>query len=167
MSTKKNEEVVDSLSEIKKLPCEPSKVKEGDLMFFIYPGKVKSKKNNGNDLEISWLDKPSGFEVHGAELVANAYSADQFSEEKKVNQTECIDRLMVSFNKPFKVCFDKQNEEERVLRGRLVNTDPKRGYSLVEDLDLEGPSYKRFRQVDHRSLKWLIVDGIKFVVGRK
>lgn len=171
MTVKKNvEEKVDSITEVanfKKLPLDPFKVKKGDLMAFVYYGKVESVTNGGNFLSIKWLDKIGGFNVDGTELVKDSFSADQFEEEKKVNQTDCIDILMKSYNKPFTVCFVKQDEEERVLRGRLVTTDGKRGRSMCEDLDLPGPEVKRLRQVDHRTLKWFIVDGIKFVVGRK
>lgn len=167
MSTKKTDEKIEETVEIKKHPVNPGMVQKNDLMAFVYYGRVKSMSNGGNDLEIGWLDKSTSFGVHGEELVVNAFSADQYVEEKKVSQTECIERLMVSYNKPFTVCFDKQDDQERVLRGRLVKPDPLRGRSMVEDLDLEGPEYKRLRQVDHRTLKYLIVDGIKFVVGRK
>jgi len=165
MAAAKKEE--NDVVEIKKNPVDPSKVKKNDLMFFIYPGFVENIQDGGNRLQIKGIDVVNGFTVDGKPLVVNAFSADQFTEEKKVNQTECIDRLMVSFNRPFTVCWDTKDTENRELRGKLISSDPKRGYSMVEDMDIDGPSYKRLRQVDHRTLHWLIVDGTKFVVGRK
>ncbi|RJQ27137.1 hypothetical protein C4577_02115 [Candidatus Parcubacteria bacterium] len=152
---------------MKKNPVDPSKIKKNDLMYFVYAGFVEQIERSGTLLGVKWVDKPEGFRVDGKELVVNAYSADQYTEEKKVNQTECIDRLMVSFNRPFTVCWDTKDTENRELRGKLISSDPKRGYSMVEDMDVDGPAYKRIRQVDHRTLHWLIVDGTKFVVGRK
>lgn len=146
---------------------DPKKVKENDLMYFMYPGFVKSKDATGENLKVDWLDKPGTFDVNGRSLVENALSADQFLEEKVVNQTECIKKLMSCYNRPFTVCWDTKDTKNRKLRGRLVGLDEERAYSKVEDLDLKEPRPKRFRKVDHRTLHWLIVDGVKYTVGRK
>jgi len=37
------------------------------------------------------------------------------------------------------------------------------GRSMVEDLE-SSDKKNRMRQVDHRTIKWLIVDGVKYVV---
>ncbi len=163
MSDKKN----DGSVEFKKLPVVPNKINKNDLMAFVYYGTVVDKQNKGESLKIKFIGKPDTFDVTGVELIQNSFSADQFTEEIVVNQTECIDRLMVSYNRPFTVCWDTKDRIDRVLRGVLVSSDGKRGYSLVKDLDIGGLSQTGFREVDHRSLHWLIVDGIKFVVGRK
>jgi hypothetical protein len=67
---------------------------------------------------------------------------------------------MTAHNRPFTVCFDKDNGEERVLRGRLLEPDGRRGRSKV--LDLDQPIGRQMRLVDHRTLKWLTINGIKF-----
>lgn len=167
MAVKKEEK--DDVVDMKKNPVDPSKIKKKDLMYFVYAGFVEQIDKGGNLLGVKYIGNPDGdgFRVEGKELIEQAFSADQYSEEKKVNQTECIDRLMVSFNRPFTVCWDTKTTKNRELRGKLIGTEPKRGYSMVEDLDIEGPAHTRIREVDHRTLHWLIVDGIKFVVGRK
>ena len=70
--------------------------------------------------------------------------------------------LINARNIPFTVCFEKQNGEERVLRGRLISHEALLGRSSVEDLDL--PAGDRTRLVDHRTLKFLILNGVKYVL---
>lgn len=141
------------------------KVKVGDVMAFTYWGQITGKAFNS--VSVKGLDEstPTEFHVNGVPLVEAAASADQFHETVKANKTEIAEKLVASHRKPFTVCFEKENGEERVLRGRLIAHEIMFGRSQVEDLDQ--PEKDRFRLVDHRSLKWLIVDGIKFEAGRK
>lgn len=137
------------------------KIKAGDILAVIHYVRVKTIK--GDNVEAVDLDNNVGtFGIHGEKLIARALSADQYSSEEKVTQTECIETLLHAVRRPFTVCFDKDNGDERVLRGRLIKADGARGYADVEDLDIEGKS--RYRKVDCRTLKWLIVDGVKYVV---
>lgn len=149
-------------------------IKEGDLHAFIYWGKIKRKtpgyyNKDESATTVECVDKVglNTFGVNGLSLNEASYSADQFHEERKASMTEVAEILVRSFNIPFTVCFLKQEGEERVLRGRLIAPEPLLGRSHVEDLDIEGPPASRFRLVDHRGLKWLIVNGIKYIVGRK
>jgi hypothetical protein len=53
--------------------------------------------------------------------------------------------------------------EERTLIGYLLKVEPKMGRSVV--IDLEIPVNKnRIRQVDHRTLNWLILKNVKYIV---
>jgi len=146
-------------------PVDPSGVKEGDLMAFTYYGKVRKayKDLGGHRLQVEGLaGAPADFNVHGDSLIVAAASADQFHEEKKVTKTAAAELLVSSYNRPFTVCFVKQEGEERTLRGRLVQPEPLLGRSHVEDLDVkEG---HKLRLVDHRTIKWLVVEGVKYVV---
>ena len=168
MATKtKNElkEKIDSEDGVAKHKVNPSKVEKGHLMAFLYYAKVDSVRMNGANLEVLGLDNNQGsFGVHGLELVQNSFSADQYEVEKKVNQTDMIDVLSVSYNRPFTVCYKTEKDEERILRGRLVQPDMRRGRSMCEDLDK--PDGDRIRLVDHRTLKWLIVDGVKYILKK-
>lgn len=51
--------------------------------------------------------------------------------------------------------------KESTLTARLSRADGKLGRSLVIELPTQG-----YRQVDHRTLRWLIVDGIKYIVKK-
>lgn len=53
--------------------------------------------------------------------------------------------------------------EERTLIGHLTHTAPKMGRSEVYDLQIEAAH--RVRLVDHRTLNWLILKNVKYVVG--
>lgn len=58
--------------------------------------------------------------------------------------------------------------EERTMRARLVSVEPKLGRSQVIDLDIDkqikGDWDSRQRQVDHRTIKSLIVNNVKYTV---
>lgn len=63
--------------------------------------------------------------------------------------------------------------EERTLTGYVIGSEPVLGRSHVIDLDIpkevvpakDGTEYdKRMRQVDHRSLNWLIYKNVKYVL---
>lgn len=136
-----------------------TKIKNGDLMAFVYYTKVKGV--NGNELLVENLDNGGELLVKGNELIECSYSADQYNEEIKESRTKIAEILVHSTNRPLTVCFDKTDGEERVLRGRLIRAEPLLGRSMVEDLDLSEKN--RIRQVDHRTLKWLIVDNVKYV----
>lgn len=141
----------------------PSSVKKGDMMTLLYFVKVENVQDNGEHLVVKDVDQDQGsVHVNGRTLVENSFSADRYDEVKELNQTEVLKILIISYNRPFTVVFDKDNGEERTLRGRLISHDDLRGRSTVEDLDK--PAGKRIRQVDHRTVKSLIVDGVKYEV---
>lgn len=57
--------------------------------------------------------------------------------------------------------------EERILTGYLINTETGFGRSTVIDLNIakkEGDYDNRLRQVDHRSINWLINNGVKYTL---
>jgi len=142
---------------------DPAKVKENDLMAFIYWAKVKSVAPDGQTLNIADLDdNESVIKVCGKDLIQRSFSADQYEKEEKVGKTRAAEVLVHSVNRPFTVCFLKTDRTERILRGRLVKPEPLLGRSMVEDLEQKGVN--RLRQVDHRTIKYLIVDGVKYVV---
>ncbi len=137
-------------------------IKVGDLMAVIYYVKVEAVRFQGQEIVVKELDHAkSEIVIRGAELIENSLSADQFQETKKVSKTTAAELLIGSVNCPFTVCFEKSDGTERTLRGRLVKPEPLLGRSMVEDLDEEKD---RLRQVDHRTIKFLIVGGIKYVV---
>ena len=135
-------------------------VKRDDLMAFIYYAKV-DKNDSGHTLRVFDLDNNKDMWVQGQQLIENSFSADQYDNEEKVSKMKAAEILIHAHNRPLTVCFVKANGTERTLRGRLVKPEPLLGRSSVEDLDVMG---NRLRLVDHRTLKWIIVDGTKYVV---
>ena len=150
------------------------RIRPNDLMAFIYYGKVSTSiKNNGargpfaqpDQIQVINIDDGSTFYVQGRELIEKGYSADQYHTERSVTKTELAEILTRSFNTPFTVTFIKADNSERVLRGRLIKTEPLMGRSYAEDLDITEPN--KTRLVDHRTIKSLIVDGIKYSVKER
>ena len=138
-----------------------SKIKVDDIMSFVYYTKVKSV--NGDTVVVCDLDDDNKeISISGKELLEKSFSADQFEKEENVSKTRAAEILVHSGTKPLTVCFLKAEGEERTLRGRLVKPEPLLGRSMVEDLDLK--TDHRLRQVDHRTIKWLIVGGVLYTV---
>jgi|SRR5882762_2475009 len=143
------------------------KVEAGHIMAFVYWGRVKGHNFNKSSLQVQDLDNNNQpFEVMGESLINSSLSADQFSQESKTTKTKAAEILSSSFHVPLTVCFEKQDGKERILRGRLLSTEHLLGRSYCEDLDLEGDSKKRMRLVDHRTIKWLIVQNVKYTVNQ-
>ncbi len=63
------------------------------------------------------------------------------------------------------VCFIKKDKQERVLTGyRLTNEGNALGRSPVVDLEIEDGHNQR--QVDHRSLQWVVYRNTKYVLKK-
>lgn len=137
-------------------------------------------RSQGTDIEIS--KDILEYEMHNSAV---------FSEEQKVCLTQVATILADTNSKCFSVCFTTKVDDKMVaeklkdvkaklnaakakelakeiligketsLIGHLSRSEGKLGRSLVIDLPSKG-----FRQVDHRTLRWLIVDGIKYVVKK-
>lgn len=144
----------------------PSLVNKNDLMAFVNYVKVKDVLAGGEELIVTDLgNNNKDIKITGKDLVCNSLSADQYTSTEKVTKTEAAEILITLYNRPFTVCFEKADESERVLRGRFIKHEELFGRSMVEDLDEPASSPRgRVRQVDHRSLKWLIVEGVKYIV---
>lgn len=52
-----------------------------------------------------------------------------------------------------------------MLIGHLVKSEQHMGRSLV--IDLEAPAGNNFRQVDHRTIKSIVLRNVRYVLGRK
>jgi len=137
----------------------PEQIQVNDLLAITHYTKVERVSYNYDILTVRDVDEGKMFEIRGTDLIKSCLSADRFVETKQVKKTELAQKLSTSFNVPFTVCFTKKGGEERVLRGRLVNPEPLMGRSYCEDLN---ESDDRLRLVDHRNLKWLIVEGTKW-----
>lgn len=143
---------------------QPSKVAVNDLMAFVNYVKVKQVLNGGEELIVTDLDHNNrNIKIAGKDLVENSLSADQSEETVKVSKTEAAEILISLHNRPFTVSFEKADGKERVLRGRLIKHEALLGRSMVEDLD-EPADKNRVRQVDHRTINWITVEGVRYQV---
>ena len=119
------------------------------------------------------------------------YNSDVFASEEKLSLTKVAEKLEQANTACFTVCFNtkidekdvatklseaslddlKNNSkkiagellhgEQRILVGRLAGGERKLGRSLVIDLPTQG-----FRQVDHRTLNWLILKNVKYTIKK-
>lgn len=139
-----------------------SDIKVGEIISFTYYTKVKTIDSASSivvkDLYSKSKDPLIG--IRGLELVENCFSADQYATEVKSTKTEMAEKLIYSSNRPFTVCFEKADGTERTLRGRLISHESLLGRSMVEDLDIE-EGY-RTRLVDHRTIRSLILNNVKY-----
>lgn len=152
---------VEPKAEAPKLKHQP-----GDIIAFTTWAKV-DKHNpltlaGPTNIQCTHADGPmkgEGFGIHGQQLIDLCLSADRYHTEEKVNKTKAAEILVSSYNTPFTVVFDKDDGTERKLRGRLIHPEPLLGRSMVHDFDADGP-----RLVDHRTIKSLTVNGVKYTV---
>lgn len=126
---------------------------------------------------------------------AECYSASHSDETKEVTRTELIEIFNGTADNVYTVCFNKQPKvedafdaiankgklksnieikkllkekmagEERILTGYTIKREIPWGRSMV--VDLCEPSTDRIRQVDHRTLNWLICQNVKYVIKSK
>lgn len=136
--------------------------KVGELANLTYWVKVVSVESP-EKLLVEDLNSGNKFFVQGKELVESMASADNFVKTEKLTKTAMAEKLISLYGRPFTVNFDEQSGKNRTLRGRLLNPEPLLGRSYVEDLDIPLGQH-RLRQVDHRTINWLICEGTKFVV---
>ena len=114
-----------------------------------------------------------------------------YSDEQKISLTQVATILAEANSKVFTVSFTTKVDDKKVaeklkdvkakltadqakqlakeilvgkeseLIARIANSEGRLGRSLVIDLQSKG-----FRQVDHRTLRWLIIDGVKYTVKK-
>lgn len=147
-------------------PLNFSKIKSGDILAIVQYVKVKEviPKHFAFLGESRDMDFGKPIQYSGKDMIEAGYSSDQYEEEVKIGKIAAAEILVSSYNRPFTVCYEKADGTPRTLRGRLVKPEPVMGRSMVEDLDLEITEKNRLRQVDHRTISFLIVDGVKYTV---
>lgn len=90
----------------------------------------------------------------------NISSANWYEKEEKVTMTFLADYITSKvFRDIFTVSFIKSNGEERVLVGYKLSTEHNLGRSFVQDVEKKSP-----RQVDHRTIQYLIHRGTKYIL---
>ena len=137
--------------------------KVGDLIAIVRYAHVTDVNTDG--VMVEDVDDKSKFTIKGKPIVESLKSANLTESEEAVNLTEAATLVSTSFNTPMTVCFEKQEGGERILTGRLLSTEPLLGRSYFDDLEIADGH--RLRQVDHRTIKWLILNKKKYVVKAK
>lgn len=135
-------------------------MKKNDILAIIDYVKVHDVRNG----QISVMNTHSGlkFDINGQELIDSTKSADDYDTTENVSKRQAAAVLIHAKDCPFTVCFDKVDGKKRTLRGRLLAPEPLLGRSQVEDLDID--SEHKMRQVDHRTIHWIIINNKKLVV---
>lgn len=134
--------------------------KAGDLVAVVRYARVRAV--GPTDLEVKDVDNGTEFYIRGKTLVDDISSAHVYNTVETVPLTKAAELVSSAFNSPISVCFEKQDGTERVLIGRLKTPEPLLGRSYFDDLEIE--TGHRLRQVDHRTIKWAVINRVKYVV---
>src|SRR5690349_6503286 len=103
---------------------DPDACRNGDIMALVYFFRVKDNYN-GRELSVTDLDTGKDFNINGRDLIKNTFSADRFiGEPERITKTRAAEILISCHNVPFTVDFEKQDGDERTLRGRLIRSEP-------------------------------------------
>lgn len=131
-----------------------------DLIAITYYGRITEVHSDGLTVEDCKTKKY--FRIKGKEIVDDCMSASQFTKTEKVTKTAMAEKLVESWGKIFTVEFEKVDGTKRLLRGYLVSSENLLGRSSVIDLDV--PSGHPLRLVDHRTISFLILDNVKYIL---
>jgi hypothetical protein len=134
--------------------------KVGDLVAVVRFCKVSTVSPKGDGVTVKDIDDGLEFDINGQDMLKSLKSASEFSKQEKKSLTELATIVSQAFNKPITVCFDKADGSERTMIGRITSAEPLLGRSYMEDSEIT--TGHRLRQVDHRTVKWAIVDGVKY-----
>jgi hypothetical protein len=142
---------------------DPSKIQKDNILVLTHYVRVNAA--NPNKASVVDIDTGLNFDIQGKALLERCLTGDQHSKVQKVTKTEAAQLLISAFNKPIKLAFEKTDGSLREMRCRLVSPEPLLGRSMVEDLDIADPK-DRIRQADHRTLKWIVLDDIRYEVKK-
>lgn len=140
---------------------ELNKTQKGDMISFTNFAKIVSVDKNGNSITVEDTNGDV-FDIQGKDLIQKADSAGQFAKQEKVNKKEMAETLLNARDSVFTVHFEKADGNMRTLVGRLLESENLMGRSNVIDLELPSHEKNKMRQVDHRTIEWMILRGIKY-----
>jgi len=143
---------------------DPTKVKKGDVVAFHFYTIVEEVKNKDGDLclVVKNIEQDQMFTVQGEPLIQKGFSGNFVEEEVTLSRTKIIGILKDSPNKPIQIQFVKKDGSDRNMICRFLATNDT-GYAQVEELVETGP---QMRQVDLRTMEWIVVEGTKYVVKK-
>lgn len=136
-------------------------IKEGEFLSVTEYYKVVSKRK---DSVLVVNQHGQEIEITGLDLIESFNSAGQYVETKVVGKHEMISALHDAKDTVFTVNFVKANGEERTLIGHLKSIEAHLGRTNVVDLEVPvGDKTLGLRQIDNRTINWLVLDNIKYV----
>lgn len=173
---------------------DPKKLEVGDN--FSCVSYLNVLKIDGNQVTVNNHSGGSWF-ISKDLLLRDAWSADHFEKEVKCTMTDLCQILESCKDTIFKVSFKKKIDEKSVeakldsikfeklkkaneikkisksivegesveVVGHLIESENNLGRSLV--IDLNAPLGKGFRQVDHRTIEYIIFKNVKYSQGKK
>ena len=96
-------------------------IKVGEVLSSTMYMEVVNKTSDSVEVKDSFGRK---FTVKGQKLIEESMNSNtQFTQEKKVTRTEAANILTGAGDSVFTAVFDKQSGEERVLVGKLVDSE--------------------------------------------
>lgn len=143
------------------------KIQTGEFLSTTMYLEVLSKNDKDGSIEVKDSFGRT-FTIKGKQLIEQTMtSANQFDKEDKVTRTKAAEVLSSVGDKAFTVTFNKADGTERVLTGRMLESETLMGRAQVFDLALpDGPKGRNQRQVDYRELKSVVLNGTKFTVKK-
>lgn len=108
------------------------------------------------------LDGGPEFKVVSRELIETFTSGTHYDSVEEKTKTQLAEILVNAGWMPFTVKFEKVDGTLRTLTGILVKPEPLLGRSLVRDLREE--NFDDLRLVDHRTIQWITVDSVRYVL---
>lgn len=141
---------------------ELKKVNKGEILSMTNYMVVTGVNVKANTISVKDMNGME-FDIQGKSLIESGKikSAAQYTSSVRVSRTELIEKLRTSNGVVLTVNFDKADSTNRTMICYYLNAEPGLGRSQVKDL--EDPS-KPFKQVDHRTLQWIIINNVKYQV---
>lgn len=99
--------------------------------------------------------------IAGKEFIeTNMKSAAQYSTTEKLGKNALAEKLFTAGDAIMQVKFKKQDGKNRTLVGYFMSQDTNLGRSNMTDLEIT--KGHNLRQVDHRTLQEVIVNGVRY-----
>lgn len=141
------------------------KIAKGHYIAAVEYVKVDNKVSHPRgetELEVTNVnDSTHKYNIQGNSLIEHYVSADYFDKTEKLPLTQIADKLINAGYLPFTCEFIKADGTARTLRGRFLSSETLLGRSYVHDFEAADG---RPRLIDHRTLKSLIIGGVKYVL---
>lgn len=135
--------------------------KKGNIVQLIHNCEVLEVISS-NKIKVRDKERDMEFFIEGTALL-KSLNDENYVKTEKLSGTDIARKLISTHGNIFVVHFIKDDGTPRTLRGYLKGVEDVRGRSFCVDLDVEDDN--KIRLVDHRTIQWLIFDGVKYVTN--